>query len=80
LQPAWCAWQARGIKAQQPGSEPGWDWDFMLLRTISNFIYEMVESLGGNCHGWQFQEKGAWMPLFSDPVGSITFLHFISKI
>jgi len=53
---------------------------FLLLRTISNFTYEMVESLGGNCHGWQFQEKGAWMPLFSAPDGFVIHPHFISEI
>ncbi|EOS32538.1 hypothetical protein C807_00771 [Lachnospiraceae bacterium 28-4] len=37
--------------------------DFPLLRTISYFIYEMAKNEGGNCHGGQFQEAWAWMPL-----------------
>ncbi len=27
---------------------------FQVLLFISNFTYEMVESPGKNCHGWQF--------------------------
>ena len=29
---------------------------FCLLRTISNFTYEMVKIPGRHCHGWQCQE------------------------
>ncbi|MCX4345442.1 MAG: hypothetical protein OSJ53_16340 [Kineothrix sp.] len=39
------------------------DGDFPLLRTISYFIYEMAKNEGGNCHGGQFPEAWAWMPL-----------------
>jgi len=36
------------------GKGDGREGDFLLLRTISNFIYEMVDIQGENCHGWQF--------------------------
>jgi len=59
---------------------PDLGWDFLLLRTISYFAYEMAEIPGGNFHGWQFQEKRTWRSFFSDPIGFITYIHFISEI
>jgi len=56
------------------------DGNFLLLRTISHFTYEMVDNPGRNCHGWQFQEKRTRMSFFSAPDGSTTDTHFISKI
>ena len=38
------------------GKGDGREGDFLLLRTISNFIYEMVKNPGENCQGWQFYE------------------------
>ncbi len=63
-----------GKKAERQGGF------FLLLRAISHFTYEMVRNQGRNCHGWQFQEAAAWMPLASAPAGLISFAHFISEI
>ena len=53
---------------------------FALLLPIGHFTYEMVESPGGNCHGWQFQETQGRMPVVSAPIGLTIYPHFISEI
>jgi len=56
---------AAGKETAAAWSGPGMGWDFLLLRTISNFTYEIVKSLGEIAMDGNFRKKGHGCHFFS---------------